>query len=110
MLYSGEAAFARMLQSGPINRLYDKLGFPIPEAEVASWQITDERTGKLVDVPRPVHSLRVWNADTDSYREISAIMDGAPSDSELDAFWAHRLHEVRTKHGDEYVDHLLSRK
>lgn len=106
---SCEAAFARMLQSGPINRIYDKLGFPIPEEEQAKWRITDENTGKLVDIPRPVHRLRIWNPSTDSYDEISALLGGAPNDDELENYWIRTLEEMKVLHGEEYIQNLLNR-
>lgn len=107
--FVGEAAFARLLQSGPINRIYDKFGFPIPEDEQAAWRITDENTGKLVDIPRPVHKLRLWNPSTDSYDEISASLGGAPSDAELNDYWLATLDEMKGKHGEEYIHTLLNR-
>lgn len=108
-LFVGEAAFARLLQCGPINRIYDKFGFPIPEEEQGAWRITDENTGKLVDIPRPVHQLRVWNPATDSYDEISALLGGAPSDAELSDYWLATLEEMKGKHGEEYIHALLNR-
>jgi hypothetical protein len=105
----GEAAFARLLQSGPINRIYDKLGFPIPEDEQSAWRITDENTGKLVDIPRPVYKLRIWNPLTDSYDEISAQLGGAPSDDELNDYWVATMEEMKGKHGEDYIQALLNR-
>jgi hypothetical protein len=105
-----EAAFARMLKLGPINRLYDKLGFPMPESEKASWVITDEKTGKLTDIPRPVFDLRIWDPVNNSYEHISPIMGGAPgTDDELAEYWRDTLVQLRALHGDEYVTMLLNR-
>ena len=106
---SCEAAFARMLQSGPINRIYDKFGFPIPDDEQMKWKITDENTGKLVDIPRPVYKLRIWNPNNDSYEEISALLGGAPSDEELESYWIQTVNEMRVLHGEEYIQSLLNR-
>lgn len=107
---SCEAAFARMIKSGPINRLYDKLGFPIPDSEEADWKITDDRTGKQVDIPRPVHSLRIWDTDAGDYSLVSPIMEGAPPDEQaLAAYWHETIEDLKTKHGEEYVTSLLSR-
>lgn len=107
---SCEAAFARMLQAGPLNCIYDKLGFPIPENEAAQWTITDEKSGKLVDIPRQVFALRVWDAQTDSYTSVSPLMGGAPEDAAaLAAYWEVTLGELRVKHGDEYITRLLTR-
>ena len=107
---SCEAAFARMIQAGPLNRIYDKLGFPIPENEQAMWTITDDKSGKLVDIPRPVFALRIWDASTDSYTPVSPLMGGAPEDDEsLAAYWETTLEELRVKHGNEYITKLLER-
>ena len=107
---SCEAAFARMIQAGPLNCIYDKLGFPIPENEQGMWTITDEKSGKLVDIPRPVFGLRIWDAATDSYSSVSPLMGGAPEDAtSLAAYWEVTLGELRVKHGDEYITKLLNR-
>jgi hypothetical protein len=109
LFFTGEAAFARLLQSGAINRIYDKLGFPIPEDEQPAWRITDENTGKLVDIPRPVHRLRIWNPTHDGYDEVSALLGGAPGDEQLGEYWDGVMEEMRRKHGEEYILALLSR-
>lgn len=107
---SCEAAFARMIQAGPLNCIYDKLGFPIPESEQGQWTITDEKSGKLVDIPRPVAALRVWDASADCYTAVSPLMGGAPEDAAaLAVYWEQTLGELRAKHGDEYIDKLLTR-
>lgn len=107
---SCEAAFARMIQAGPLNCIYDKLGFPIPENEQGQWTITDEKSGKLVDIPRPVFALRVWDASEDCYKSVSPLMGGAPADAAaLAAYWETTMGELRAKHGDEYIDKLLAR-
>ena len=107
---SCEAAFARMLQAGPLNCIYDKLGFPIPENEQAMWTITDEKSGKLVDIPRQVFALRIWDAEADSYKSVSPLMGGAPEDAAaLAAYWEVTMVELRAKHGNEYIDKLLTR-
>lgn len=107
---SCEAAFARMLQAGPLNCLYDKLGFPIPENEQSDWTITDDKSGKLVDIPRQVFALRVWDAVSGAYTPVSPLMGGAPEDSTaLAAYWETTLEELRAKHGHEYIAKLLQR-
>jgi hypothetical protein len=107
---SCEAAFARMIQAGPLNCIYDKLGFPIPENEQAEWTITDEKSGKLVDIPRQVAALRVWDASADCYAPVSPLMGGAPEDAAaLAAYWEVTLGELRVKHGDEYITQMLAR-
>lgn len=107
---SCEAAFARMIQCGLINRLYDKLGFPIPDEEKSQWTVIDEKTGKEVDIPRPVYSLRIWNPSANAYDYISPVMEGAPeTDEQADSYWQHTLLELKLFHGDEYVTSLLNR-
>lgn len=107
---SCEAAFARMLKAGPLNRLYDKLGFPMPADEEEAWKIVDEKSGKTVDIPRPVHALRVWDPNTDSYTDVSPIMDGAPADEEgMRTYWDTTMQELRAKHGNDYIDAMLAR-
>ena len=103
-----QAAFVRMLKVGPINRIYDKLAFPIPETEQDDWVITDEKSGKKVDIPRPVVNLRIWNSTSNEYTSISPALEGAPSDADIDEFWKTTLVELRQLHGDEYITSLLS--
>lgn len=104
-----EAAFVRMLHAGALNKIYDKLAFPIPEEEKAQWSITDEKTGKSVDIPRPVHALRIWNAVSGEYDSVSPLLAGAPdTDEALAAYWLETLAELRKKNGDEYISRLLA--
>ena len=104
-----EAAFVRMLKNGPLNRIYDKLAFPIAEQDKHEWVITDEKSGKLVDIPRPVYALRIWNALTECYDPISPLLQGAPSDAELPGYWEQTLGELRIYHGEEYIAGLLAK-
>ena len=104
-----EAAFVRMLKNGPLNRIYDKLAFPIADEEKSDWVITDEKSGKLVDIPRPVLGLRIWNALTESYDSISPLLQGAPSDDQLESYWEQTMTELKNYHGEEYIAGLLSK-
>ena len=42
--------------------------------EAPDWEV--DHNGKIVKLPRPVHGLRVWNAQQASYDDISPIMAG----------------------------------
>ena len=57
--------------------------------------MTDEKSGKKVQIPRPLHALRIWNATTKSYDEVSTLLDGAPSDEEKDKYWTEMILGVR---------------
>lgn len=92
------------------HRIYDKLAFPLPEADKADWQITDEKTGKLVDIPRPVFALRIWDPKADCYADLSPLLAGAPkTDEELAEYWQTTLDELRKKNGEEYINGLLNK-
>ena len=53
---------------------YDKHAFPIPDAEAKDWIAVDDRSGKEVDLPRPVFALRLWNAKQQRYdRTVTAM-------------------------------------
>jgi len=98
-----EAQFRRMLQIGIVNRLYDPHVFPTPEAMKADYNVTDEKTGKNIQLPHPVAALRVWNAANQKYDSIDPQLQGAPSEADKDAYWANLIQELKQKLGDEYV-------
>jgi hypothetical protein len=80
----------RMLQGGPITRVYTGGGRPphtpshegfvlrMPPDEVKEWTVLNDR-GELVDIPRPALNIRVWNSVTRSYDVINPLLDGAPA-------------------------------
>merc|ERR1711959_386688 len=80
-----KAAFRRMWQIGPVFRVYDHLMFPTPEADKDAYEVKNEQ-GQTVNIPHPVHALRIWNTETDSYDVVSAVLDGSPEDPA--AYWA----------------------
>jgi hypothetical protein len=93
-----------------VYRIYDKLAFPLPDADKEAWVITDEKTGKLVDIPRQVHALRIWNAAEDKYDSISPLLAGAPAtEEELAVYWENTLDELRKSNGQDYIDGLLAK-
>merc|ERR1711862_800008 len=76
-----EAQFRRMMQIGPVTRLFDKQLFPTPDAFVDQYRIRDEHSGKMIDVPHMVEQIRVWNSEKQEYTELPCHLEGAPSDS-----------------------------
>jgi hypothetical protein len=104
-----EAAFRRILHQGPIRNVYDKFIFPSPESTAGLFKVTDEHSGKSVDIPHQVDRLRKWNAETESYDEIDASLVGAPkNEKEADTYWARMLDGLRELRGKDYIDSLLA--
>merc|ERR1712190_104132 len=73
-----EAQFRRMLQIGMVAKLYDPHVFPTPESLKSTYQVTDERTGKLIELPHPIEELRIWDAAKMDYRRMDTRLTGAP--------------------------------
>jgi len=105
-----EAQFRRMLQIGMVANLYDPHVFPTPESLKAKYQVTDERTGKLIQLPHPVKQLRVWNAEKGDYNAVPTHLGGAPSEAEAGAWWESFMKELHAKHGEEYIAGLVAGK
>lgn len=105
-----EAQFRRMLQIGMISELYDPTVFPTPEAQKASYQVTDERTGKLIELPHPVKGLRIWDASNQMYKSIETRLAGAPGTAEAEKWWAEFMQSLNSQHGAEYLAGLLANK
>jgi len=101
-----EAAFKRLLKLGVINKLFDPIAFPSPQEEKEQYQVRDEH-GKIVEIPRPVHALRIWNAKLRKYDILSAHLDGAPSDKDAADYWKNMLQKLRDMRGAEYIDGLM---
>ena len=92
------SALRRMLQAGPVTKLYtggggkfvkshEGFALRMPPAEVAAWQMTNDK-GELQDIPRPAHSLRVWNPAARAYDAVDATLGGAPTTpAEVDAWF-----------------------
>lgn len=107
---SCEAQFRRMLQIGMISELYDPQVFPTPEALKPKYQVTDERTGKIIDLPLPVKALRVWDAGSQVYQPIETRLTGAPSAVEAEKWWQQFVEELNSTHGAEYISGLMTGK
>mmetsp|Transcript_17762 Transcript_17762/g.41357 ORF Transcript_17762/g.41357 Transcript_17762/m.41357 type:complete len:245 (+) Transcript_17762:205-939(+) len=98
-----EAQLRRMLQIGLVNRLYDPNVFPTPDSLRAQYQVTDDKTGKLIDLPHPVGSLRVWDAEAKAYTSLSPQLDGAPSEADKAGEWARIVANLKESMGEEYI-------
>eukprot|EP00929_Paragymnodinium_shiwhaense_P014107 TRINITY_DN121999_c0_g1_i1.p1 TRINITY_DN121999_c0_g1~~TRINITY_DN121999_c0_g1_i1.p1 ORF type:complete len:507 (+),score=72.93 TRINITY_DN121999_c0_g1_i1:285-1805(+) len=103
---SCEAAFRRMLQIGIVTRMYDAELFPTPPSLKQRYEVQDERSGKLMQLPHPVSQLRIWNASTQQYEAIDALLDGAPAQAQAAAWWAGFINELGSTHGQEYIAKL----
>eukprot|EP00931_Biecheleriopsis_adriatica_P056106 TRINITY_DN33251_c0_g1_i1.p1 TRINITY_DN33251_c0_g1~~TRINITY_DN33251_c0_g1_i1.p1 ORF type:complete len:242 (+),score=69.01 TRINITY_DN33251_c0_g1_i1:221-946(+) len=104
-----EAQLRRMLNIGLVTQLFDAQMFPTPEALKSQFQVTDDRNGKLIQLPHPVKEMRVWNAEKQAYDSIDPHLTGAPSDAEKDSWWAKFLDKLRQEHGDEYINGLCGK-
>ena len=58
-----EAAFRRILQAGVVTRLYDTVALPTPPEQADKWIVTNEDTGKKINIPHEVSEMRVWDAE-----------------------------------------------
>jgi len=105
-----EAQFRRMLQIGMVSELYDPHVFPTPESMKPKYQVTDERTGKLIELPHPVGALRVWDAEQQAYRAVDTKLKGAPAQDDKEGWWASFLKELSDRHGQEYIAGLIEGK
>lgn len=101
-----EAAFKRLLNIGLINKMFDNIAFPSPENEKHLYEVKDDN-GKTVTIPRPVHTLRIWNASKKTYDKVESHLEGAPIDNEVQKYWNDMLKTFRQERGDEYIDKLL---
>lgn len=90
-----KAAVVRTIQTGLANRLFDTSLLPTPEADMPQWTVTDEKTGKLSYIVRPVAEMRIWNAATGEYDEMSSLLEGAPEDSQVASVWKEMLDTLR---------------
>ena len=105
---SCEAAFRRLLQAGPISKVFDKHLFPTPDALKSKYQVVHETSGKLIDLPHPVDKLRVFDPESDAYREIDGTLDGAPRGAEATrAYFARLMLQLHEQFGADYVSDLL---
>jgi hypothetical protein len=103
-----EAAFRRLLQQGPIRNVYDKFIFPTPEECASKYKVTDEHSGKVVDIPHQVSRMRIWNPVEQAYDEFDPGLVGAPTNPlDTEKYWSSFLEELRESRGKDYIDSLL---
>lgn len=105
-----EAQFRRMLQIGMIAELFDPQVFPTPEVHKSKYEVTDEKTGKRIQLPHPVAAMRIWDVAAQAYRPIDSRLTGAPSKEEQAEWWASLMEEMKKKHGAEYIAGLVEGK
>jgi len=110
MLSKGEceAQLRRMLQAGVVSSLYDDVVFPTPEEYRHHFKVKCEKTGRIVNIPHPVVSLRVWNANTSKYDEIDPALEGAPSEADKETWWTEFLNGLKEQRGADYIEDLLA--
>jgi len=105
-----EAQFRRMLQLGIVTQLYDPQLFPTPEAMKSQYQVTDDRTGKLIQLPHAVKEMRVWNAAKQQYDSIDTKLTGAPEEAAKAGWWKDFTDKMKAEHGEEYIAGLIAGK
>jgi len=108
------ATFRRMLQGGPTNSIYaegDKRVVRMPPAELSEWQnkIVKDGKEKLMDIPRPVYKLRVWDADNRRYTPVSAALEGAPlTDAGMDQWYVDWIKRLKSHMPGAWVDAMAT--
>ena len=104
---SCEAAFRRLLQAGPVSKIFDKHIFPTPPEMKSKYQVVNEKNGKLIDLPHPVERLRIWDEQENAFRDIDATLNGAPVGEAAIAYFAGQLEELKIEFGEDYIEGLL---
>jgi len=113
----------RMLQSGPITKLYtggggkyvsshEGFSLRMPPAEVQEWQMVNDK-GDTVDIPRPCFAVRTWNAESRSYDEVSATLVGAPiGEDSTDEWFIGVIKKLKSSNylGSDLLDALVTSK
>jgi ubiquitin-protein ligase len=77
-------SLSRMLGNGPVEHLFDP-NFLNPDRE--AWQVLNEETGKVTDIPRPVTEMRFWNCEDQAYESMDSRLDNAPEGEEACMNW-----------------------
>jgi len=110
MLLKGEceAQLRRMLQAGVVSAIYDDVIFPTPEEYRHHFKVKCEKTGRIVNIPHAVASLRVWNANELKYDEIDPVLEGAPSEADKETWWTSFLSKLKNQRGADYIEDLLA--
>lgn len=102
-----EAQFRRMLAIGIVTRLYDEQVFPTPDSQKSLYEVTDDKTGKLIQLPHPVSGLRIWSSTSQSYDSLDSHLIGAPSEADKSSYWEGIIQDLKAKLGEEYVSKFL---
>eukprot|EP01084_Bolivina_argentea_P097723 175672_1 len=100
-----EAAFKRLLNIGLITNMFDHVAFVSPENEKKDWEVKDDH-GKTVIIPRPVHSLRIWDVKKRCYKEVQSHLDGAPDAKDAPKYWEEMVNKFKSERGDDYINNL----
>ena len=85
------AGLARMLHAGPVTKLYENADvgsqiFPMTKEEMSHFQHT-RPDGKVVNLPRVVLELRVFNPTTSMYESLDRKLTGAPDGRAPELDW-----------------------
>lgn len=83
------ASLRRLLQNGPVNRMFDPMLFTTPSYDQHNWQVALEKNGAITitNIPHQVSALRVWNSTNRGYDYIDPVLTGAPSTEESLTQW-----------------------
>jgi len=105
-----EAQLRRMLQIGPVTRMFDPIVFPTPEALKSQYQVIDDKTGRKIDLPHPVSKLRVWDASQQRYEALETLLTGAPPDNVKEIWWQDLLKQLQSLQGNTYIQQLMGKQ
>jgi hypothetical protein len=91
------AGLARMIHAGPVTKLYENADvgsqiFPMTKEEMSTFQHT-RPDGKVVNLPRVVQALRLFNPVSGEYDSLELRLDNAPMDDEAELLWFDQLTE-----------------
>ena len=89
------AGLARMIHAGPVTKLYENADvgsqiFPMSKEEMTNFQHT-RPDGKVVNLPRVVQELRVFQPASGTYETLNMRLDGAPENDEAELVWFDNL-------------------
>ena len=63
-----------------------------------------DHKGKIVQIPRPVSAMRIWDPSKNKYQDVRARLDGAPdTEEELQELWQGMIATFKRKYGKELV-------
>jgi hypothetical protein len=85
------AGLARMVHAGPVTKLYENAEtgaqiFPMSKEEQAAHQQT-RPDGKVVNLPRVLVEMRVFNPEKGAYEPADLMLTGAPADEAAELAW-----------------------